>query len=268
MSKTLLLLTGIALTATLFLSCQDEQATSRELGISKVVLDKIWNMGFSNENVIRVEEGYLVEGDIVLTDADLDSQPESTTLRIAETEQYRTTNLVSGLPRTINVSMESGLRSYAGWSSALTEMVNRYNAQNLQLHFVDVGTSGGTIHFKKQPGPYLASSGFPSGGNPYNLVKMNPNQIGSGNSSTFINFCASIMAHELGHCIGFRHTDYMDRSYSCGTGGNEGDGGVGAILIPGTPSGPDAGSWMLACVSLNQNRPFNNNDKTALGYLY
>ena len=61
----------------------------------------------------------------------------------------------------------------------------------------------------------------------------------------------------------------MDRSYSCnGSPVNEGDGGVGAILIPGTPSGPDANSWMLACIGNGINRPFNNNDKTALSYLY
>jgi hypothetical protein len=78
------------------------------------------------------------------------------------------------------------------------------------------------------------------------------------------------MAHELGHCIGFRHTDYMNRSYSCGSGGNEGQTttGVGAVLIPGTPSGPDAKSWMLACIGSGVNRPFNSNDKVALAYLY
>jgi hypothetical protein len=60
----------------------------------------------------------------------------------------------------------------------------------------------------------------------------------------------------------------MDRSYSCGgTASNEGDGGVGAILIPGTPSGPDPNSWMLAC-SNGGNRTFNANDKVAMDYLY
>jgi hypothetical protein len=80
---------------------------------------------------------------------------------------------------------------------------------------------------------------------------------------------ATILAHEIGHCIGFRHTDYMDRSYSCGgSATNEGASSVGAILIPGTPSGPDANSFMLACIASGANRPFNNNDKTALDYLY
>ena len=43
--------------------------------------------------------------------------------------------------------------------------------------------------------------------------------------------------------LGFRHTDYMNRSYSCkGRPVNEGAGNSGAINIPGTPVGSDSGS--------------------------
>ena len=77
------------------------------------------------------------------------------------------------------------------------------------------------------------------------------------------------MAHELGHCIGFRHTDYMNRSYSCGGSAvNEGASTVGAVHIPGTPTGPSSGSWMLACIGSNVNRPFTSADRTALAYVY
>ncbi|MEP5445232.1 M57 family metalloprotease, partial [Ekhidna sp.] len=78
---------------------------------------------------------------------------------------------------------------------------------------------------------------------------------------------ATTIAHEMGHCIGFRHTDYMDRSFSCGGSyANEGAAGIGANHIPGTPTAPENGSWMLACSS--GDTPFSNNDKTALDYLY
>ena len=61
----------------------------------------------------------------------------------------------------------------------------------------------------------------------------------------------------------------MNRAYSCGGSPvNEGDGGVGAIHISGTPTGPDAGSWMLACIGNGVDRPFNGNDVTALNALY
>ncbi len=44
--------------------------------------------------------------------------------------------------------------------------------------------------------------------------------------------------------------------------------GVGAVHIPGTPTGANSGSWMLACIGSGVNRPFNTNDVTALNYVY
>lgn len=99
---------------------------------------------------------------------------------------------------------------------------------------------------------------------------MNTYHYSTSTTSANINYIATIIAHELGHCIGFRHTDYMNCSYSSGTGGNEGQSttGVGAVRIPGTPTGPDSGSWMLACIGNGVNRYFNANDRTALAYVY
>ena len=142
----------------------------------------------------------------------------------------------------------------------------RYNAENLQLTFVRV-SSGADISILKGSGSYLASAGFPtSTGQPYNQVKVNSRAIGTNPNA---NYLATILAHELGHCIGFRHTDYMNRAYSCGgSPTNEGASTVGAVHIPGTPTTADPNSWMLACIGSGQNRPFNANDKTALNYLY
>ncbi|HEX6333469.1 MAG TPA: M57 family metalloprotease, partial [Flavisolibacter sp.] len=206
---------------------------------------------------------------IILTPEFLNSTPGGHFLRIAENEQYRTTNLVNATGgRVITVSMQGKLTAKAGYSAALTEMVNRYNARNLLITFAEV-PSGGNIHFVDANGPYLASAGFPSGGNPYGQVKVYSRNIGQSTSTAFRDYLATILAHEVGHCIGFRHTDYMDRSYSCGGGyANEGASSVGAVYIPGTASGPDPNSWMLACISRGQDRPFNANDRTALDYLY
>ena len=252
----------------LFLSCQQDDAVNTEKLVSRAVLDRIWELGYSNENVQKIEEGYLVEGDIILTEENLKGHDDHTTLRIAETEQYRTTNLVTA-PRTITVSIDTRLTDIPGYSAALDVVIARYDAENLTIDLNRGGSSGGDIHLKKQGGGFLASAGFPSGGNPYPLVKINAQAIGQGNTTTFINYCATIMAHEIGHCIGMRHTDYMNRAFSCGGAPqNEGDGGVGAIHIAGTPTGPDAASWMLACIGNNVNRPFNQNDKTALSAIY
>ena len=68
----------------------------------------------------------------------------------------------------------------------------------------------------------------------------------------------------------FRHSDFFNRSISCGGAAtNEGNGGVGAILIPGTPSGATVGgSIMNSCFRQNENGNFTASDRTALTTLY
>ncbi|MGZ3911283.1 MAG: M57 family metalloprotease [Flavisolibacter sp.] len=269
MKNILTVLAVAGLSAMAIYGCKKDtrQATTDE--ISQETLSRIQALGFGTSSVQRHEDGYLVEGDIILTPELLNSVPSSQFLRVGNEEQYRTTNLVKANGgRTITVALSGKLPSSYG--AALDIMVQRYNAQKLLLTFQRV-SSGANITFDAGHGSYLASSGFPtSSGDPYNSVKVNAQAIGAGNgSSTFNNYLATIFAHEVGHCIGFRHTDYMDRSYSCGgSPTNEGASTVGAIQIPGTPSGPDPNSWMLACIGSGQDRPFNSNDKTALNYLY
>lgn len=255
---------------TLFIACKKDSSVNQQNNeISQAVLDKIYELGFSRNNVAIHEDGYLVEGDIIITNEALNSVPERQLLRIANEEQYHTFNRVTALPRTIDVSISSQLP--ASYVTALDESIRRYNAENLQIKMQRV-SSGADINIVRGNGSYLASAGFPtSSGDPYGQVKVNSRAIGNGSSTTFINYVATILTHEIGHCIGFRHTDWMDRSYSCGGApSNEGQSttGVGAVQIPGTPSNPDSGSFMLACIGSGVNRPFNANDKTALGYLY
>ena len=253
----LLLIVGLAIT-----SCKKEVKETPQDEIPQEILSKISSHGFGTSNVQKDEDGYLVEGDIILTEEFLNSTPGGHYLRIAETEQYRTTNLVSGLPRTITVSASGTFNSNV--SSAIDGAIARYNAENLMIDMVRVA-SGGEINIKiVNGGNYIASAGFPSGGDPYGTVKFNRQY-----QNWPLNTVTTVMAHEIGHCIGFRHTDYMNRSFSCGGSPvNEGSAGVGAIHIPSTPTGPDSGSWMLSCLGSNSNRPFNNNDKVALNHLY
>lgn len=263
--RKLLKMAGLpALLLVVLFSCKKSLKETTNDEIPQDVLSKIHELGFSNKNVVKHDEGYLVEGDIVITKEDLGRTPESQLLRIAEVEQYRTTNTVTGLPRNITIRVSSALPSR--YVTATNSAISRYNALGLRITFSRV-TSGGNIVISAAPAGagYLASAGFPSGGNPYSSVRVNRAYLDTWN----INTVTSIIAHEVGHCIGFRHTDYMNRAYSCGgTPVNEGSAGVGAIHIPGTPTGPDAASWMLACIGNGVNRPFNTNDRTALNYVY
>ena len=268
-SKTCLALIGVCI---LTASCKRENvATLNE--VSPTALQKIKAQGFSTDNVRKVDNGYLVEGDIVLTEENLNAQSTSPNLLIASDEQYRTTNLVKALPRTITVSVSGTLAGLAVWSAATDALISRYNALALQVKFQRVASGGNVdiIGFDQGPsGGYitLGSSGFPtSAGDPYNQIKMNTNVQAYG-ANPNQGYITSVLQHEMGHCIGFRHTDYFNRALSCGgSKSNERAGTIGAILIPGTPSGFDAESFMLAC-SAGTDRTFNPNDIIALNYLY
>ena len=258
---------GAALSLT---GCQKSPETAAQpQAISAEVTAQIQALGFDTSDLKAVEGGYLAEGDILITPQLLASTPDRKFLRVGGDEQYRTTNLVTGLPRTLTVSLSNEFP--ATYVTAIDEAIRRYNAANLQLKFtrITTGTADLPVKYSANLGSGVLgqSGGFPTNGNPAPGFTLVPSVIG--NQTT--NAIATIMAHEMGHCIGFRHTDYMNRAYSCGRkgqGNNEGTAGVGAILIPGTPSAPDPNSWMLACVGTNVDRPFNANDVTALNYLY
>lgn len=247
-------------------SCQKEDENLIGNSVSDAALGEISKLGFSTANVKRLEDGYLVEGDIVLNDNDFSRGINKNILRIASTEQYRTTNLVSS-PRVIKVSVASNLGS--AYVTATDAALARYNAENLSISFQRV-SSGADIQIVKsnflEQYYFLASAGFPSAtGEPYHRIKVSTIQLNGQPAGTII----SVLAHEIGHCIGFRHTDFMDRSYSCGGAPvNEGASSIGAIHIDGTPEGPDANSWMLSCIGAGDDRPFNANDQIALNYLY
>lgn len=264
MKKLLLMVLSVAIVAGTYSCVSDNSDVQQSKELSKEVQNKIKALGFSAENAVATENGYLVEGDIILTDNELESltHADHKHLIIAKEEQYRTTNLVGNLPRTITISVSGTVNQ--GFSDAVDNAITRYNNENLGITFSRVSSGGNIVIKIVNTGQYIASAGFPSGGNPYPTVNY-AKKYTSGYSNGFM---TTVIAHEVGHCIGFRHTDYMNRSYSCGTGGNEGDGGVGAINIPGTPTGPDAASWMLACLGASTDRPFNANDKVALNYLY
>ncbi|MEJ8820074.1 M57 family metalloprotease [Lacibacter sp. H407] len=261
--RKLLSIIGVAAFAALFIvACSKAGKEDVQAEVSQETLNQISDLGFSTDNVIAADGGFVVEGDIFLSPADLKTKQTAHKLVVANAEQYRTTNLVSG-PRNITVSV-SGTNLPSNFLAAVDAAIARYNAENLTLTFSRV-TSGGNINIRiVNTRQYIASAGFPSGGNPYGTINYAKTY-----TTYSLNFMTTVLAHEIGHCIGFRHTDYMDRSYSCGGGtANEGASTVGAIHIPGTPTVADPGSWMLACLSASTNRPFNNNDKTALSYLY
>ena len=276
MKKISSLLMAFALGAIL-VSCNDvNEVAPAQNEVPNAVVAQLAGMGFNTSDfgVIATDGGYIVENDIFVSTADLADGIPVGAESVTE-EHYRTTNLVTGLPRVINVYLPlSGRGSYSSAEAAALDLaISRYNALNMDLSFARVSSSNGAdiVFTRLKKGDerrgVLGSAGFPtSNGDPYGEIKMSGILISSYGLST--GGVATIFAHEMGHCIGLRHTDYMDRSYSCGgSPTNEGASTVGAIYIPGTPTGPEAGSYMLSCAD-GSDRNFTNGDRTALTTLY
>jgi len=217
-----------------------------------------------------VEERVYIGSDIVFTWEELNKLIAA---NVDGAKQYRTFNLVTGSNRTINIL------GYTGGSQALSSKaqtalqwaVDNYNNLNISLQFnltfgtnfqaADMVVYDNTVN---NPSGTGGVAGFPnSSGQPNKFVQI----YGIEQFSTNVN--EHVISHEIGHSIGFRHSDWFDR-LSCPpqAQGNEGAGSDGAVHIPGTPTGRDITSVMQACFSTSEDGEFNGNDIIALEFMY
>jgi Dual-action HEIGH metallo-peptidase len=278
--KKILFSGGLALLLTgTMISCK-KTATDNVTDAAALSQDEkalVKDAGFNSNWAAKTDDGnFLIEGDILMTKQQLQEMvgvAPAHNIIVADEEHYRTTNVVS-VPssgvRTITVRLGSGFPGY--YSTGLDQALARYNNLNLRIRFQRVSTGGniviGAANLGTSGGGCILgqASGFPSGGNPSGGFTLSNSSCATSFLSD-ANKADEVMAHEIGHCIGFRHTDYRNRA-SCGPGGGEGAGTIGAIRIPGTP-GTVSGSynsWMMACT--NSDPTITSTDAVALNYVY
>jgi Dual-action HEIGH metallo-peptidase len=270
---------GLAVVLTgIIVSCSKSSAKEVKANVlSEAEKQMIASAGFNKNWAEKTDDGsFLIEGDILLTATELQQLSGVTEheMIVANEEHYRTTNVVSAPStgaRTITVRLGSGFPSY--YSTGLDQALARYNNLGLRIRFQRVSTGGNIVISGADLGPSTSggcilgrASGFPTGGNPSSGFTLSTSSCATSFIST-ANKADEVMAHEIGHCIGFRHTDYMNRA-SCGQNSNEGTAGIGAVHIPGTPTTVSGtyNSWMMACT--NSNPAFSSADGVALRYVY
>ena len=267
------------LLAGVFTSCKKVSTTENaQTGLSQDETALVAAAGFNSDWVEKRADGkFLIEGDILLSKADLQGMAGATPTNnfiVAEEEHYRTYNLVTTPgtgARTITIRMATGLPAY--YTTGLQQAVNRYNSYGLKINFqivssggnivistANLGTSGGGCILGQAAG-FPSSSGNPSPGFTLSTSSCATSYINNADKAD------EVIAHEIGHCIGFRHTDYRKRA-SCGRGPGEQAGSIGAVHIPGTPTNVSGSynSWMMACT--NGSPSFSGDDGIALNYVY
>jgi hypothetical protein len=224
------------------------------------IVDNLVQAGFPADD-IQVVGGVVYLG----RDAEVSLAASREMLQTGESakEQYRTNNLIS--PSLTKICVNGS--TFTGvFSTALDLAIQNYDEQPLTFAMARTPSSGCsfTINAVIQPALVGGSAGFPAGGLPFGTIT-----IGGGLSTFSVDTIEHVITHELGHTIGFRHSDFFNRAISCGSGGNEGDAGVGAVHIPGTPTGATVGgSLMNSCFRTSETGELTGSDVTALQTLY
>lgn len=222
------------------------------------IISNLIEAGYRSEDIMVVDGAVYVGRDALVS---LQASEELLQRGEGSKEHYRTTNLVdTSIVKKICLNPTSTFNSYARLSQGLDLAIQNYN--NLALSFTLVrGPSTGcnaniTVMTVTGTG---GSSGYPSGGKPYGTIS-----IGTGLMSYSVDVVEHVITHNIGHAIGLRHTDFYSAT-SCGS--SEGAAGVGAILIPGTPTS-DPQSVFNSCIPVNATGEFSQYDVIALNYLY
>ncbi len=256
-----------AVFTTLALGCTGDSHTVDSGPVDSIdeIVDNLRAAGYPDSEIeIRDDGAVLVGGDAVVTLA------ASSEMITADAEddlafrQYRTGGLI--FPSMGLICIDGSALS-GTLSDALDAAIANYT--DLWLTFDMVRISGSTVGcdatiIASVVGGSTAESGFPSGGLPFPTIK-----IGTDVASQ-LGVATHDITHQLGHCIGLRHSDYYDRAISCGgSAGGEVPDVWGTVHIPYTPV--DAtynGSVMNTCHNPGSTGVFTPSDITALKRLY
>jgi hypothetical protein len=224
------------------------------------ITDNLVAAGFHETQIQVLENGMvMVGGDAEVT---LEASREMAMDDDNDFRQYRT-NLVS-MPssgtRKICLSTQSSLYSQSPYSSALDNAISKLNSVAYPFVFQRNGTGCWATIYMYSQGGAGGVSGFPSGGYPYGSV-----YIGNGTGQYGEGTTRHVIMHEVGHTMGFRHSDYYNRYISCGVSGVE----SAATHISGTPTTATlGGSVMNACFRASESGNWLGADGTAWANIY
>ncbi|HEX8703595.1 MAG TPA: M57 family metalloprotease [Myxococcaceae bacterium] len=223
------------------------------------IISNLIEAGYRADDILIAEGAVYVGRDVRVS---LEASQEMLQRGEGTAEHYRTNNLVNtSVVKKICLNPSSTFNNYSRLSQGLDLAIANYNSLGLSFTMARGPTTGCNANITVTTVAGTGStSGYPSNGYPYGQIT-----LGTGLQNYSTDVSEHVITHQLGHTLGLRHTDYFNAA-SCG--GSEGAAGVGAVLIPGTPTS-DPLSIMNSCFfSSNSTGEFSQYDIVALTYLY
>lgn len=255
---------AVAASSILLFSCKKNDIASSDSAVDKdtPMYSYIKKLGYQDSEIKDIGKEYLVDEDLLFAK---DSKPDFSIFDGPKTEQYGTANYVGfDIQPSIKVYVEPSMSAYSDQIDGAIALWN--NVINCRVKFTRLASpTGADITIKNQNlGVDVCGAAFaPMNGLPGKLVRININAI-AGNS--FAQQQRTI-AHELGHCIGFRHTNWASREARSGKSPDNG-AYFDAMHILGTPTGGDANSLMNGRECGTGATTLSNFDILALQFLY
>lgn len=230
---------ALAVSSIVLFSCKKTEIDRIEARIDKAVpmYSYIQKLGYKDSEIKDIGKEYLVDGDLLFSK---ESKPDFSIFDGPKTEQYGTANYVGyDIQPSITVYADASMNAYSSQIDGAIALWN--NVISCRVKFTRVGSPGANITITNQNlgSGVCGAAYFPLNGLPGSLIRINISQI-SGNS--FAQQQRTI-AHELGHCIGFRHTNWASGEPRSGQLSDNG-AYFDAMHILGTPTGGDANSLM------------------------
>jgi hypothetical protein len=245
---------GMVTAATLLSGCSDDSSTAGPS--NDPLVNQLISLGFRRDMIVDRGDYFLVEGDIEI--------PKRSVAELVEGErgirpdfQWRTTTIV-GAAQVQNIKVNlTGLGSQPAWQTAARQAIAEWNRLSCtSVNLVEGTPAQITFSTYTDANNIAAIASFPTlGGAPGPTIRVNTNYIFTpNNSSTKLRN----MAHEIGHTLGLRHTNWASLNESSSN----------AVHIPGTPTGTDWPSVMNGATATHSWTGFSFYDAIAAKTLY
>jgi hypothetical protein len=261
------------------LSCKKNASDSNqslpEPATSDALYKRLLQLGFKEENIQVLDKYYLVDGDLLFDKKNTDMKFfESYFEKLVNNgtgdpaaRHWVTPDLVSAY-NIENIKMPTDEFVFNGeisdWRRSSMQAMNYWaGITNCNINFIRYYTSfsgpryiniiddGGAL-----PNNTIAAAEFPSSGNPGFQIRVNLD------FNSNVNVPAGQreynLVHELGHCFGFRHTNWQLR----------GEPQLGAIAVSATSASQDPNSVMNGGTANNSWTGFSTDDVNAARAIY